>query len=151
MNCTDVAAILDDHALSRLSATDRCALDEHVTGCEPCGLAWHAQSALLALPLPAAPSDLLGLVLRAMSPRPARAPRRGRSRVVWICALLAGSGVLAATTTVRLLLDRAGGPPVAVTSQRGDASEHEAAQTPPLQTSAPTTQASTADAPTVSV
>ena len=151
MNCTDVAAILDDHALSRLSATDRCALDEHVTACAPCALAWQAQNALLALAVPAAPSDLLGLVLRAMSPRPARAPRRGRSRVVWICALLAGSAVLAATTTVRLLLDRAGGPPVAVTSQRGDASEHEAAQTPPLQTSAPTTQASTADAPTVSV
>ena len=61
MNCTDVAAILDDHALSRLSAADRCALDEHVTACEPCALAWSAQSALLALPVPPLPPDLLGV------------------------------------------------------------------------------------------
>ncbi len=151
MNCTDVAAILDDHALSRLSTADRCALDEHVTGCEPCALAWQAQRALLALPVPAAPTDLLDRVLRAVSSQPARASRRARSRVVWIGVLVAGGAVLAATTVVRLLPDRAGDQPVAVSVQRGDVREREAAQTPSSQTSAPATRASTADTPTVSV
>jgi TonB family protein len=151
MNCTDVAAILDDHALSRLSAADRCALDEHVTGCEPCALAWRAQNALLGLPVPAAASDLLGGVLRAVSSQPARAPRRARSRVVWIGTLLAGGAALAATTAVRLLLDRAADQPVAASAQLEDAHERETAQTPSSQTSAPATHASTADASTVSV
>ncbi len=151
MNCTNVAAILDGHALNRLSAADRCALDEHVTGCESCALAWHAQRALLALPVPAAKSDLLDLVLRVVSSQPARAPRRARSRVVWIGALLAGGAALAATTALRLLPDRAGDQPVAVSARRGDVLEREAAQTPSSQTTAPATHASTADAPTVSV
>ena len=103
MNCTDVAAILDDHALTRLSAADRCALDEHVTACEACGFAWHAQSALLALPLPAVPADLLDRVLRAVSSRPARAPRRAQTRVVIIGALLAAGAALAAVTALKLL------------------------------------------------
>jgi TonB family protein len=151
MNCTDVAAILDDHALSRLSAAHRCALDEHTTVCEPCALAWLAQNTLLALSVPAATSDLLDRVLRAVSSQPARPPRRARSHVVWIGALLAGGAALAATTAVRLLLDRAGDQPVAVSAQRGDAREGDAAETPSSQTSAPPTHESTADPPTVSV
>jgi TonB family protein len=103
MNCTDVAAILDDHALSRLSAADRCALDEHVTGCEPCSLACQAQNALLALPMPAVPVDVIDRVLRALNARPARAPLRAQARVVMVGALLAAGAALAAVTAVKLL------------------------------------------------
>jgi len=102
MNCTNVAAILDDHALSRLSAADRCALDEHVAACEQCGLAWHAQSALLALPVPAAPARLPDRVLLAVSSRTAP-PRRTRARVVIVGALLAAGAALAAVTAVKML------------------------------------------------
>jgi TonB family protein len=103
MNCTDVAAILDEHALGRLSAADRCALDEHVVSCESCALAWNAQHALLALPPPATPPNLLGRVLRAVSSRPAQAARRARMRIVLVGAVLAAGAALAAATAVRLL------------------------------------------------
>jgi TonB family protein len=103
MNCTDVAAILDDHALTRLSAADRCALDEHVSGCEPCGFAWHAQNALLALPVPAAPPDLLSRALRAVRLRPAQAPHRAHVRAVLVGALLAAGAALATVTAVKML------------------------------------------------
>jgi len=100
MNCTDVAAILDDHALRRLSAAERCALDEHTAGCEPCALASRAQAALLALPLPAMPADLIERALRAID---ARAPRRARPRVIIVGAVLAAGAALAAVTAARLL------------------------------------------------
>ena len=86
MNCTDVAAILDDHALSRLSAAARCALDEHVTACVPCSFAWHAQSALLALPVPlAAPANcsiesLLAVGSQTAPRRRGTSARRDRRR-----------------------------------------------------------------------
>jgi len=103
MNCTDVAAILDHHALSRLSAADRCALDEHVTGCEPCAFALHAQSALAALRVPATPADLFDRVLRAVSTRPAEAPRRMRARIAIVGTVLVAGAALAAITAVRLI------------------------------------------------
>ena len=103
MNCTDVAAILDDHALSRLSAVDRCALDEHVTSCEACSFAWRAQSALLALPVPSgAPARLLDRALLAVGSQ--TAPRRRvRARVVIVGAMLAAGAALAAVTAVKML------------------------------------------------
>jgi protein TonB len=103
MNCTDVAAILDNHGLGRLSTAERCTFDEHVTGCEPCALAWHAQSALLALRVPKAPKTLLETVLRAASSRTEPMPRRARRRVVLVGAALAAGAVLAAATALRLL------------------------------------------------
>jgi TonB family protein len=103
MNCTDIAAILDDHALSRLSAADRCAFDEHVTGCEPCSLAWQAQSALLALPVPsAAPTRLLDRVLRGVGMQ-AAPRRRMRARSAILGAMLAAGAALAAVTAVKML------------------------------------------------
>ena len=142
MNCTDVAAILDDHAPGRLSAADRCALDEHVTSCEPCTFAWHAQSVLLALPVPAAPADLLDRVLRALSSRPAHAPRRARTRAVLVSALLAAGAALAAITAVKLY-ERANEQPASATSNSGGARES-------AQTSAASTQSSAPAAPTAS-
>ncbi len=119
MNCTDVAAILDDHALSRLSAPDRCALDEHVTSCESCALAWHAQSALLALPVPAAAANLLDPVLRAVSTQQAQAPRRARRASCRRRAARGAGAALAAATVVRML-ERAGDQSPPVNSRLGD-------------------------------
>ncbi len=103
MNCDNVAAILDDHAWTRLSAVERCALEEHVTGCEPCGFAWHAQSALLALPVPAtAPARLLHRALRSVGAQVAPR-RRMRAHVVIVTAMLAAGAALAAVTALKLL------------------------------------------------
>src|SRR5882672_3956365 len=104
MNCNDIASILDEHAQSRLTPTERCALDEHVAICESCALALRAQSALLALPMPATPAGLLGGVLRAVNSRaaPLRAPARAR-RLVVVGAVLAAGAALAAVTAVRLI------------------------------------------------
>jgi TonB family protein len=140
MNCTDVAAIIDDQALSRLSAADRCALDEHVTGCEPCSFACQAQSALLAMWMPAAPADLLERVLRAMSARPARGTHRARTRAVLVGALLTAGAALAAVTAVRMLA-RSGGEPA--TSEASDAGRSAQTSTATSPSSASDTTAST--------
>jgi TonB family protein len=104
MNCTDVSAILDDHALSRLSAADRCALDEHVANCEPCAFGWQAQSALLAMPVPStAPARLLDRVLRAVITQAAVPRHRVRTRVVVVGTVLAAGAALAAATAVKML------------------------------------------------
>jgi TonB family protein len=142
MNCTDVAAILDDHALTRLSAADRCALDEHVTGCEPCGFAWHAQSALLAMPLPPVPAGLLERMLRAVSSRSApRAPRRARTRVVIIGALLAAGAALAAVTAVKML--EPGTQPTAIPAASDGARIDGASRVPAESTPSPDPSANT--------
>ena len=128
MNCTNVAAILDDHALSRLSAADRCALDAHVAACEQCGLAWHAQSALLALPVPAVPIDLLDRVLRAVSSQPSRAPRRTRVRIATVGALLAAGTALASVTAWKML--RPNGSSTAVSTAANGVSAADTSRVP---------------------
>ena len=55
MNCTDVSAILDTHHHSRLSAAERCSVDEHMGACEDCAAAWHAHTQLLGLQVPPVP------------------------------------------------------------------------------------------------
>jgi len=140
MNCTDVAAILDGHALTRLSAADRCALDEHVTGCEPCAFALHARSAMAALRVPATPADLLDRVLRAVSTRRAEAPRRMRARIVIVGAVLTAGAALAAITAVRLL-GRDGQPATTVVD---GASESAQGSSSPSSSLAPGTTAASA-------
>ena len=149
MNCTDVTVILDDHAHARLTATERCTLDEHVSGCEPCAHAWRAQSALLALPLPATPADLIERALRGLDLRAARVPRRVRARVVVGTVLVAGAA-LAAVTAVRLL-ERSNDQRAPASSGLGDARESVPAQTPFPQISAPAAGANVADTVAVSV
>jgi TonB family protein len=147
MNCTDVATILDDHAHPRLTAAERCALDEHVTSCEPCAHAWRAQTALLALPLPATPADL---VERALNARAARAPRRARTRIAVVGAVLAAGAVFAAATAVRLL-ERAGDRTAAATAEQSDARDSAPTQTASPEASAAATIANSADGGPLSV
>lgn len=97
MDCRNVADILDARAESRLSSDERCAVDAHLSGCESCRRAWQAQNALLALPMPAAPADLLHRALAAVA-QPAT--RRRRSGVFAGTMLLAGGAVLAAVVAV---------------------------------------------------
>ena len=150
MNCTNVASILDDYAQARLSAAERCALDEHVGSCEPCAHAWRAQTALLALPLPATPADLIERALRAMDARAARAPRRGRARVAVVGVVLAAGAVLAAATVVRLL-ERADDRTAPATAGQGDARNSASTQTPSPEASASAAVANAGDGRPVSV
>jgi len=147
MNCTDVAAILDEHAQQRLTPAERCALDEHVVGCEPCASTWRAQMALLALPLPATPADLVERALRAMD---ARAPRRARLRLAVVGAVLAVGAAFAAATAIHLL-ERTEDQPAAASAGLGDAPEPASPHASAPQTSAPPTQPNIAGTTAVSV
>jgi TonB family protein len=103
MNCTDVAAVIDEHREVRLTTAERCALDDHLGGCEPCALAWRAQMALAALPVPSTRASLLDDVLRAVqrSGTTAHAPRRAaHARILFAGALLAAGAALAAVSYV---------------------------------------------------
>jgi TonB family protein len=102
MNCTSIAALLNEHAQSQLTTAERCALDEHLAACEPCTLAWQAQTALLTLPIPAAPRSLLRGVLRAIDAEAVTAPRRSRTPFVLGASLLAAGATFAAVTFVTL-------------------------------------------------
>jgi TonB family protein len=124
MNCDDVSTIMDEHTRTRLSPSERCALDEHLAGCESCLLAWHAQTALLALPIPATPPSLFDGVLRAAaahgSPRPAG--RRARSRtVVAICVLAAGAALASAALVTVMQRARDGAAPASFAAPEGPA------------------------------
>ncbi len=106
MNCNVVASIMDEHAQARLSPAERCTLDEHLAGCESCSFAWHAQTALLALPIPATPRSLLDGVLRAAAARrepPEPAARRRRARSVVSIGVLAAGAALASAALVTVV------------------------------------------------
>jgi len=120
MNCTDIAKIMDEHAEAHLTTAERCALDEHAASCEPCALAWHAQTALLALPIPVTPHSLLAGVLRALPAAAAGAPRRARARIVVLGALLA-AGVALATIAYMTVSEWPGGDSTPAAASRGDA------------------------------
>lgn len=103
MNCTDVTTIMDEHADARLTTAERCALDEHLAGCEPCTQAWHAQTALLALRIPETRPSLLADVLRAVTAPGARGEpttRQRRARTVLSAAVLAAGAALVAAAVV---------------------------------------------------
>jgi len=104
MNCNEVAAILDDHRAARLTPTERCAIDEHVVDCADCAAAWHADTALRALPIPSTSASLPGRLQAALestaAPRTHR-PRRALSP--WLVGgFVAAGAALAATTLVTL-------------------------------------------------
>jgi TonB family protein len=114
MNCTAIAAILDDHREARLAAAERHAVDTHLVDCADCAGAWHAQGALLALTVPAPAPALLDRVLAAVDAG-ARPPRRPR-RAVLIGVALVGGAALAAVAVTRLpvrLLARPAAPSAA--------------------------------------
>ena len=73
MNCEGISTILDERREQRLSAAERCAVDEHLASCSDCGAAWHAQSMLHSLVIPATPANVLR---RALELRAAPARRR---------------------------------------------------------------------------
>lgn len=100
MSCNDVASILDAHRGARLAPAERAQIDEHLAACGECAAAWHAQTELMALPMPRVPDTLLERVLRA-----ARSPHRARKRSVRLpivigSALLAGAALAAGVTLV---------------------------------------------------
>jgi TonB family protein len=99
MNCNDVSTILDERREARLTPAEHCAVDAHLSSCDDCARAWHAQAQLRALPIPSAPAELLARVLAARSPYP---HRRATPRIVLGLAILAGGAALAAMTYVTL-------------------------------------------------
>ena len=97
MKCNDIAAILDERSETRLSAAERCAVDEHLCSCAECACAWQGHAALLALPIPPPSVDLLKRALAAsLAPRPRRATRR----IAFGAAILTAGAALAAVTLV---------------------------------------------------
>jgi protein TonB len=126
MSCNDVASILDQHRSARLAPAERAQVDLDLAACGDCAAAWHAQTELLALPIPRVPDTLLERVLNA-SPQARRAERRNvRLPVVIGSALLAGAALAAGVTIVSQLRTPASAP-----AQRFD--EPQA----PLRTTAP--------------
>ncbi len=99
MTCNDIAAIIDEHRAARLAAAERSAIDAHLLACADCAAAWHAQTELLAVPVPAAAPLLLDRVLAAVAAR-AR-PRRASRRVAVAGAVLVAGAALAAVTVTQ--------------------------------------------------
>jgi TonB family protein len=112
MNCEGIAAILDTHRSTRLTAAERTAVDTHLITCGDCAAAWHAQTELAELSLPPVPAALLERALRAARVQPAVAPRRWRATFVVGSALLAGAA-LAATMYMTLTRSTDEAPPEA--------------------------------------
>jgi TonB family protein len=101
MNCNDVAAILDSHRSARLTAAERSTIDVHLSACEDCDAAWHAQTELLALRVPAPPATLLERALLATRVPPLAQPRRA-GRPIAVGAVLLAGAALASVTIVSL-------------------------------------------------
>lgn len=100
MNCEDVSVILDTRGEEKLRAAERCAVDAHLASCAECAAAWHAQSALRSLTIPALPEGLLHRVLTARAG--SRPTRRRVSRVTLGAAVAAAGAALAAVSYVEL-------------------------------------------------
>jgi len=101
MNCNDVAAILDSNRSARMAAGERATVDEHLSACEDCDAAWHAQTELLALRVPPMPATLLERALLAAHVPQRTQPRRAWPSMAIGAALLAGAA-LAGVTIVSL-------------------------------------------------
>jgi TonB family protein len=112
MNCNDVAAILDAHRNEQLSPAERCVVDEHLSCCDDCAAAWHAQAAMLGMSVPPLSATLLERAMRAL-PVPQTAPQRRHplARAAVGTAILAGVA-FAGVTVVSLTRS----PPAAVPS-----------------------------------
>src|SRR5688572_819517 len=111
MNCNDVAGILDAHRGTRLSAAERSSVDAHLTSCEDCASAWHAQTELVALRVPPLPATLLErALLAARAAQPAR-PRRAWPTLAVGAALLAGAALAGIT-----IVSMTGSPSVEIPS-----------------------------------
>jgi TonB family protein len=112
MNCNDVSAVLDAHRSQRLSPAERCAIDEHLTACDDCTAAWHAQTAMLGLSVPPVSATLLERAMLAIRvPQMAPQRRHPLARVAVGAAILAGVA-FAGVTVVSLTRS----PPAAVPS-----------------------------------
>lgn len=100
MKCTDVSTILDERRERRLTAAERCAVDEHLATCDDCACAWHAQATLLEVAVPPTPPCLLERALRA---RTTGTPtHRAALRVGVGVAVLAAGAALAAVISLTL-------------------------------------------------
>jgi TonB family protein len=111
MNCHDVAAILDTHRSARLSAAERSTVDGHLTACEDCAAAWHAQAELLGLSLPRVPTTLLERALLAARVPPIAQPRRRAWAPLTVGAALLAGAALAGVTLVSLTRSPSAGVP----------------------------------------
>ncbi len=112
MNCNDVSAILDAHRDERLSAAERCAVDDHLTACDDCAAAWHGHAAMVAVHMPPISATLLERALLAAHAQPSAPPRRRAAASFAIgTAILAGVAFAGAT-----IVSLTRSPPAAVSS-----------------------------------
>ena len=129
MNCNGVAAILDSHRNARLTAAERTTVDEHLSTCEDCDAAWHAQTELLALRVPPLPATLLERALLA-----ARVPSRAQPRRTWL-PIAVGATLLAGAALAGIAVVSLTAPPSAETAAAPTSA------TPAVSSAAPATSA----------
>jgi len=144
MNCNDVAAILDSNRSARMTAAERATVDEHLSTCENCDAAWHAQTQLVALRVPPMPATLLERALLAARVLPVTKPRRAWKPIAMGTTLLAGAalaGIAVVSLTAPPSADTAAAP-TSTTAARASAAAATSASVPVVPTSAGAAQPS---------
>jgi TonB family protein len=137
MNCNDVAAVLDSHRSARMTAAERAIVDEHLSACEDCDAAWHAQTELLAMSVPPVSATLLERALLAARVPPLRQPRRAWRTIAIGATLLAGAALASMTIVSLTSSPSAGIPPSAGGEPSAQADEALVAAAPSVNTTAP--------------
>jgi thiol:disulfide interchange protein DsbA len=99
MNCDTIDSLLDDHLVSRLSASERQRAADHVGGCARCSAAWAADDALRGETMAHPAPDLFAALLSRISAAPARLPTRRRR--LWASLAAAAAALVIAAVAAR--------------------------------------------------
>jgi hypothetical protein len=73
MRCNQVSEVIDENAVCRLNAAERCAMQVHLASCLGCASAWRAHQSLLRQHIPPMPTHLLNLFMAVGANSPDRA------------------------------------------------------------------------------
>ena len=93
MNCRDIALLLDDADIRKLTSAERTAVGAHLAGCSACADAWQAHEALCSYPIPAMRSELPARIRQRLrlAPTPTRSRRLPGRPILVGAFLLAGA------------------------------------------------------------
>ena len=76
MKCRDIDAVIDDHRVRTLSATQRTEVAAHLEECRRCSGAWLTNEALLGEPIASVPAGAFAATARRVRARIAAEPAR---------------------------------------------------------------------------
>src|SRR5690606_929686 len=93
MNCRDIALLLDDADIRKLTSAERTAVGAHLAGCSACADAWQAHEALCSYRIPAMRSELPARIRQRLrlAPTPTRSRRLPGRPILVGAFLLAGA------------------------------------------------------------